>query len=102
VYCAEWPDNNGYVSNLVLDDAAVLTAEPRPDLLNGLVVVKGEATAYRYRKGKVTSQKQPLILIPYYAWAHRGKGEMAVWLARQKNKARVIPESGMASTAQVK
>lgn len=102
VYCAEWPDNNGYVSNLVLDDTAVLTAEARPDLLNGVVVIKGEATAYLYRKGKVTSRKQPLTLIPYYAWAHRGKGEMAVWLARRKDKARVIPESGMASTAQVK
>jgi len=22
------------------------------------------------------------LLIPYYAWAHRGKGEMDVWLAR--------------------
>jgi DUF1680 family protein len=22
----------------------------------------------------------PLVLIPYYAWAHRGEGEMAVWL----------------------
>jgi DUF1680 family protein len=27
VYCAEWTDNNGYASNLVLDDAAVLAAE---------------------------------------------------------------------------
>ena len=22
----------------------------------------------------------PLVLIPYYAWAHRGPGEMTVWL----------------------
>lgn len=102
VYCAEWPDNNGHTSNLVLDDAAVLTAEPRPDLLNGIVVIKGEATAYRYRSGKVTGEKQQLTLIPYYAWAHRGSGEMAVWLARRKDKARVIPESGMESAARVK
>ncbi len=102
VYCAEWPDNNGHTSNLVLDDAAVLTAEPRPDLLNGIVVIKGEATAYRYRSGKVTGEKQQLTLIPYYAWAHRGRGEMAVWLARRKDKARVISESGMESAARVK
>jgi DUF1680 family protein len=102
VYCAEWTDNNGFASNLVLDDAAVLTAEARPDLLNGIVVITGEATAYCYRKSRVTGEKRQLTLIPYYAWAHRGKGEMAVWLARQKDKARVIPESGMASTAQVK
>ncbi len=102
VYCAEWPDNNGYASNIVLDDGAVLTSEARPDLLNGVMVITGEATAYRYRKGQVTGEKQQLTLIPYYAWAHRGKGEMAVWLARRKDKVRVISEPGMASTARVK
>jgi len=102
VYCAEWPDNNGYASNLVLDDAAVLTAEARPDLLNGIMVITGDATAYRYQEGKVTGEKQRLTLIPYYAWAHRGKGEMAVWLARGRDKARVIPEPGVVSTSKVK
>ena len=24
-----------------------------------------------------------LVLVPYYAWAHRGPGEMAVWLLRK-------------------
>jgi hypothetical protein len=102
VYCAEWPDNNGYASNLVLDDAAVLTAEARPDLLNGIVAITGDATAYRYQEGKITGEKQRLMLIPYYAWAHRGKGEMAVWLARGRDKARVIPEPGVVSTSKVK
>ena len=92
VYCAEWTDNNGYASNLVLDDAAALAAEARPGLLNGIMVITGDATAYCYRNGKVTGEKQRLTLIPYYAWAHRGKGEMVVWLAREKGKARVIPE----------
>ena len=102
VYCAEWPDNNGYASNLVLDDATVLTVESRPELLNGISVITGDATAYRYQKGKVTGEKQRLTLIPYYAWAHRGKGEMVVWLAREKDKARVVPEPNMAPTAKVK
>jgi len=25
----------------------------------------------------------PLVLIPYYAWAHRGPGEMTVWILRK-------------------
>jgi hypothetical protein len=40
-----------------------------------------------------------LTLIPYYAWAHRGAGEMTVWLAREAGKARPTPEVTLASTA---
>jgi hypothetical protein len=68
VYCAEWPDNSpAEVRELALADDTALTAEFRPDLLNGVVVVKG---------GGFTA-------IPYYAWAHRGKGQMAVWLRKR-------------------
>jgi hypothetical protein len=101
VYCAEWPDNDGYASNLVLDDAAVLTAEARPDLLGGITIITGDATAYFYKSGRLVSEKKKLTLIPYYAWAHRGKGEMEVWLAREIDKARAIPEPTLASTARV-
>ena len=30
--------------------------------------------------GRLTVNDERLTLIPYYAWAHRGKGNMAVWL----------------------
>ena len=73
VYCAEWPDNGGAASNLVLGDSVRLTAELRADIAQGVTVITGEAGA----------GKRKLVLIPYYAWAHRGKGEMAVWLARK-------------------
>ena len=44
VYCAEWPDNaNGRVRNLVLPDDAPLTTEFRPELLNGVQVIKSKA-----------------------------------------------------------
>jgi hypothetical protein len=68
VYCAEWPDNSPRdVLALALPDDSSLTAEFRPDLLNGVTVVTGRG----------------FTAIPYYAWAHRGKGQMAVWLHRQ-------------------
>ena len=101
VFCAEGADSDGTVSNLVLDDGAVLTAEARPDLLNGVTVITGEATAYRYKGGRIVGEKKKLTLIPYYAWAHRGRGEMEVWLARTKGMARPVPEPTTASTAKV-
>ena len=101
VYCAEWTDNDGRVSNLVLPDGATLAAEARPDLLNGVVVIKGEAEAVNEKAGKIVAEKKPVTLIPYYAWANRGKGEMAVWLAREAGKARVAREPGLSARAKV-
>ena len=101
VYCAEWTDNDGRVANIVLPDGAALTAEMRPDLLNGVVVITGEAEAVSEKAGKIVSEKKPLTLIPYYAWANRGKGEMAVWLARDASKARVAREPGLSAKAAV-
>jgi DUF1680 family protein len=101
VYCAEWPDNDGRVSNLVLPDGAALAAEARPDLLGGVVVITGEAEAVSEKGGKIVTEKKPLTLIPYYAWANRGKGEMAVWLAREPSKARIAREPGLSAKATV-
>ena len=101
VYCAEGPDNDGRVSNLVLADGSQLVAELRPDLLNGVVVIKGEAEALSEKGGAVVAEKKPLTLIPYYAWANRGKGEMTVWLARNPAKARIAREPGLSAKAKV-
>ena len=47
-----------------------LSRDARPELLNGVTVIE------------VQQATGDLTLIPYYAWAHRGIGEMAVWLQR--------------------
>jgi hypothetical protein len=39
------------------------------------------------------------MAIPYYAWANRGRGEMAVWLARSEDAARPLPFPTIASTS---
>ena len=101
VYCAEWPDNLGRVSNLVLPDGSALVAEARPDLLGGVVVIKGEGEALSEKAGKVVTEKKAVTLIPYYAWANRGKGEMTVWLARDPSKARIAREPGLSAKAKV-
>jgi len=84
VYCAEWPDNGGRVLNLVLADDRPLGVEFRPDFLNGLAVIKGGATAgANGPDARMSLKEQPFLAIPYYAWAHRGPGEMTVWLPRK-------------------
>jgi len=101
VYCAEWPDNYGRVSNLLLPEGVSFSSEYRADLLGGLVVIKSKGKAYRIEKGKVVAKDQEITLIPYYAWAHRGRGEMAVWLAREEARVRPTPEPALASRAKV-
>ena len=76
VYCAEGADNDGSVLDLSLPDDAAVRPKPRPDLLGGLTSLE---TTARTPDGKT----RPVAAIPYYAWSHRGPGEMAVWLRRQ-------------------
>jgi DUF1680 family protein len=97
VYCAEWPDNDGQALNLVLNDDTELKTQRRDDLLGGVTVIRGRATAVRYAKGGETVEKkeQDFTAIPYYAWAHRGSGEMAVWLARDESAAEPVAPLGM-------
>ncbi len=72
-YCAEGVDNKGEVLDRIIPDDAQFKIESRPDLLHGITEIK-----VQYPKGK-----SDLIEIPYYAWSHRGPGEMAVWLNRK-------------------
>jgi uncharacterized protein len=76
VYAVEAADNDGRVSNLVLPLSVVLQHEFRPSLLGGIGVVTGPGTAVDDRGAR----KVQVTAIPYYAWANRGKGEMAVWV----------------------
>ncbi|HEX9511502.1 MAG TPA: glycoside hydrolase family 127 protein [Puia sp.] len=78
MYCAEWKDNGGKVSNLLLPVNSQWLPKRRPDLLEGLTVLTGQAA--RRTDSTTLSQTIPVTLIPYYAWANRGKGEMTVWL----------------------
>jgi uncharacterized protein len=103
VFAAEWPDNpDGKVRNLLLPATAKLTAEYRPGLLNGVEVVTGKAEGLAYDpQGKIVRQQQPVTLIPYYAWANRGRGQMMVWLPEIDAVARPLPYPTVASGAKV-
>jgi DUF1680 family protein len=68
VYCAEAVDNMGSVAGLALRDDVGLEPECRDELLGGVIALAGEG----------------ITMVPYYAWAQRGPGEMAVWLDRKE------------------
>jgi len=78
VYAVEAVDNAGRVSTLALPLSVVLTHEFRPDLLGGVGVVTGPGLATN-GPGAAPRHVQ-VTAVPYFAWANRGKGEMAVWL----------------------
>lgn len=86
VYCAEGPDNGDAVHNLLVPENAKFGTEMREDLLGGVMTIKGrvKALAYTDGTGGITSRAHDLVAIPYYAWAHRGKAPMRVWLAREQ------------------
>jgi DUF1680 family protein len=65
VYCIESTDQN---VNSILPPDAPLTTEWRPDLLDGVMVIKSS-----FADGR------PMLAIPYYARANRG-GRYAVWI----------------------
>ncbi|MHA1255421.1 MAG: glycoside hydrolase family 127 protein, partial [Promethearchaeota archaeon] len=89
VYCFEWPDNDvDSLFDLFIDDDTILTHEYRNDLLNGLVVINGTGKYLKKSENGESADKieKNLVAIPYYSWAHRGKGEMVVWINRNLKK----------------
>ncbi|QEM10671.1 glycoside hydrolase family 127 protein [Mucilaginibacter rubeus] len=76
MYCAEWKDNGGTVSNLEIPANAAFKPVAEPGLLNGVTVLKGQALS---KTNGEAVKKVELTAIPYYSWANRGKGEMTVW-----------------------
>jgi DUF1680 family protein len=74
VYCFEGVDNAYNVRGRSLQDNSSTETRFLPDLMGGLVIIQS-----------ISADKNPLTAIPYYAWAHRGAGEMAVWIDRESS-----------------
>lgn len=81
VYCAEWPDNSFDIMSLLMyrhplfSQGVIRISET--DILTLSTTVQSLSVD---NEGKLFSEDKTLTLIPYYAWAHRGKGNMMVWL----------------------
>lgn len=91
MFCAEGKDNAGKVSDMIISDDVSLTTEFVPDLLNGVQVIRGQVPAVEVKgPTKVETTIKPFMAIPYYAWAHRGPGEMMMWFPSQVVDLRLI------------
>ena len=93
VYCLEQCDQpSARVADLEIAARAPLASRWDPDLLGGVVVVRGSGAAidvstwrdrlYRPVGSDPAPARRPLDLtaIPYYAWANRAAGAMRVWI----------------------
>jgi hypothetical protein len=87
VYCIEACDHSEPISSFYLPDGAELKAEKQPELLGGIMAIKGVAEiapehdwkGVLYRP-QPSAKRTPLTAIPYYAWDNRAAGAMQVWL----------------------
>ena len=53
------------------------------------------------KSGKLSTKDQTLTLIPYFAWAHRGNGNMKVWLPQDVKAAKPSAPATLAAQAKV-
>ena len=97
LYCVEQIDNPGLdLRDLVLPDEVSIAVEHKPDLLNGVTVLRAKAEAvpaegWPDRLYRTAGDDGPqserrtvaLTAVPYYAWANREPGPMQVWLRRR-------------------
>ncbi len=88
VFCAEGVDNGDNLHLLMLPKSAALKCSWQDELLEGVEVIEAdglrtvaarEGGLYRTTKAK-SSEPAKIKMIPYYAWANRGRNEMRVWL----------------------
>jgi DUF1680 family protein len=102
VYCAEWLDNDFSVLSVIMNKKPSFTVEHKQDLLQGITQLKTEAQVLSYNPdGKIEAKDVILTMIPYYSWAHRGSGEMAVWLPDELSATRPVMPPSIASESKV-
>ncbi|MFD1546116.1 glycoside hydrolase family 127 protein [Nonomuraea guangzhouensis] len=94
VYAVEQPDQPAGVilEDLRLDPATPPRPEHRPDLLDGVTVLRADGALARgpagspylpYGQPPAPARSTDITLIPYYAWANRGPHAMRVWIPRR-------------------
>ncbi|MBQ2522954.1 MAG: glycoside hydrolase family 127 protein, partial [Prevotella sp.] len=92
VYCAEFKDNNFDIMHILHNQNPQFEVIPNVDF--NITAADGAHT-YKItqlatdvqqlafdKQGKLTTTDARLTLIPYYAWCHRGSGNMKVWIAQ--------------------
>lgn len=95
VYCIEQQDSPVPLASLCLPEGANVEAQYEPQLLGGIVVVKG-VLPQTLDDGSVT--QFPVTFIPYGVWNNRGPDLMRIWLQSRRMTAAEL-ESQLTSLA---
>lgn len=102
VYCAEWPDNDFDVLSVLINQNPKFEAVDKPELLEGIVELVTDGQVLEFDKsGRLVTKDVKITMIPYYAWAHRGRGNMAVWLPRELSASRPSMLPTLASESKI-
>lgn len=117
VYCAEWPDNNFDIMHMLVSQKPKFTEQQKPlsdfltaaqakklDMVTGQYVTTLSTSAQQLSfdaNGSLVTKDEKLTLIPYYAWCHRGSGNMKVWLPQDLKATVPAPQPTLASRSKV-
>ncbi len=93
MYCAEWADNNGRTSNIIIPAKTDFSTQFREGKLNGIMQLTASVPVLWIRSNEsVMTEVTPVTLIPYYSWANRGKGEMMLWFPAAVKNIEIMPK----------
>ena len=115
LYCAEWPDNKFNIMNVLLNQHPEFTTGSLPYSVFIADSLKNKLSQYENQKittltlpaqtlafdknGNLTTENVHLHLIPYFAWCHRGSGNMKVWMPQDVRAASPAVPATLASQA---
>lgn len=88
VYCAEAADNSFPVRSVLMGPDPAMTVSHGDVLGYPVEKISTIAQTLHYdQMGRLRVDDVKLTMIPYYAWCHRGAGEMTVWLPTELRSA---------------
>ena len=117
VYCAEWPDNKFDIKSVLINQNPEFALAQRG--LDAFIPEASKAKLSTYKtqqittlttdaqtlafdkQGKLTTQEVKLTLIPYYAWCHRGNGDMKVWIPQDLKATNPAAPATLASQSKI-
>ncbi len=102
VYALESIDQpDDYVFDIVIPRESRISHHYENDLLNGVVVLQGEAYSVKKNKDNGETIEKPFTFkaIPYSTWNNRGRGQLVVWTPETPEYAIIEPEPTLASKA---
>ena len=93
VYCAEGVDNGGCALDKVLAADAKFTRTTCNILGNVYPAFTAPAVSVRRGlMGGLRKESCTLMLVPYFAWCHRGAGEMQTWFPAEATEENAAPD----------